>query len=94
LDYVAERRTAVLTGRLAPHQGRLTSRKEIKTTRTGIAIRGAGLPRDAGVTLIGRARGERFVRPSGPERMAVHQSLEFATEESARHWRKCGGDDG
>jgi FdhD protein len=50
--------------------------------------------RDAGLTLIGRARGDRFVALSCPERIVYDQSLEFVAGESARHRRKPADDDG
>jgi len=40
------------------------------------------------LTLIGRARGKRFVALSGEERIVYDQSLEYAEEESVRHKRK------
>src|SRR6202044_209757 len=82
--------------------GRLTSEMVIKTVRMGIPILisrsgftgwGVELARDAGLTLIGRARGKRFVALSCPERIVFDQSLEFVAEESARHRRKAADDD-
>jgi FdhD protein len=83
--------------------GRLTSEMVIKTVRMGIPILvsrsgftgwGVELARDAGLTLIGRARGKRFLALSCPERIVYDQSLEFVEEESARHRRKSADDDG
>jgi FdhD protein len=83
--------------------GRLTSEMVIKTVRMGIPILisrsgftgwGVELARNAGLTLIGRARGKRFVALSCPERIVYDQSLEFVAEESARHRRKAADDDG
>jgi FdhD protein len=83
--------------------GRLTSEMVIKTVRMGIPILisrsgftgwGVELARNAGLTLIGRARGKRFVALSRPERIVYDQSLEFVAEESARHRRKAADDDG
>jgi FdhD protein len=82
--------------------GRLTSEMVIKTVRMGIPILvsrsgftgwGVELARNAGLTLIGRARGKRFLALSCPERIVFDQSLEFVAEESARHRRKATGDD-
>jgi FdhD protein len=82
--------------------GRLTSEMVIKTVRMGIPILisrsgftgwGVELARNAGLTLIGRARGKRFLALSCPERIVFDQSLQFVTEESARHRRKAAEDD-
>jgi FdhD protein len=83
--------------------GRLTSEMVIKTVRMGIPILvsrsgftawGVELARDAGLTLIGRARGKRFLVLACPERVTFDQSLEYVAEESARHHRKSADDDG
>ena len=77
--------------------GRLTSEMVIKTVRMGIPILvsrsgftawGVDLARQVGLTLIGRARGKRFVALSGEERIVYDQNLEYVDEESARHKRK------
>jgi FdhD protein len=77
--------------------GRLTSEMVIKTVRMGIPILvsrsgftawGVDLARQVGLTLIGRARGKRFVALSGEERIVYDQNLEYIEEESARHKRK------
>jgi FdhD protein len=82
--------------------GRLTSEMIIKTVRMGIPILvsrsgftawGVELARNAGLTLIGRVRGKRFVALSGLDRVVFDQSLDFVPEESARHRRKAAGDD-
>ena len=78
--------------------GRLTSEMVIKTVRMGIPILvsrsgftgwGVDLARQAGLTLIGRARGKRFLALSGAERIVFDQSVEYVAEESARHRRKA-----
>lgn len=77
--------------------GRLTSEMVIKTVRMGIPILvsrsgftawGVDLARQVGLTLIGRARGKRFIALSGEERIVYDQNLEYTEEESARHKRK------
>ena len=77
--------------------GRLTSEMIIKTVRMGIPILvsrsgftawGVDLARQVGLTLVGRARGKRFIALSGQERIIYDQNLSFVEEESARHKRK------
>src|SRR5690349_7271839 len=78
--------------------GRLTSEMVIKTVRMGIPILisrsgftawGVELARKAGLTLIGRARGKRFVALSGEDRIVFDQDLSYVEEESAKHRRKA-----
>ena len=82
--------------------GRLTSEMIIKTVRMGIPILisrsgftawGVELARQTGLTLVGRARGKRFLALSGTERIVFDQSLEYVPEESHRHRRKAAVDD-
>ena len=83
--------------------GRLTSEMVIKTVRMGIPILvsrsgftawGVELARKTGLTLIGRARGKRFVALSGEDRIVFDQDLSYVEEESVKHRRKgSGGDD-
>jgi FdhD protein len=82
--------------------GRLTSEMVIKTVRMGIPILvsrsgftawGVELARQVGLTLVGRARGKRFVALAGQERIVFDQDLAFVEEESSRSKRKGGGDD-
>src|SRR5690606_21577833 len=82
--------------------GRLTSEMVIKTVRMGIPILvsrsgftawGVDLAKKAGLTLIGRARGKRFVALSGEERIVYDQDLQYVEEESAKHRRKAAVDD-
>jgi FdhD protein len=78
--------------------GRLTSEMVIKTVRMGIPILvsrsgftawGVELANKAGLTLIGRARGKRFVVLSGADRIVYDQDLRYVEEESAKHRRKA-----
>jgi FdhD protein len=78
--------------------GRLTSEMVIKTVRMGIPILisrsgftawGVELARKANLTLIGRARGKRFVALAGTERIVFDQDLAQVEEESAKHRRKA-----
>ncbi len=83
--------------------GRLTSEMVIKTVRMGIPILvsrsgftawGVQLARQCGLTLIGRARGKRFVALAGEDRIVFDQDLSYVEDESARHRRKgSDGDD-
>jgi FdhD protein len=78
--------------------GRLTSEMVIKTVRMGIPILvsrsgftawGVELARRANLTLIGRARGKRFVALAGEDRIVFDQDLAYVEEESAKHRRKA-----
>jgi len=78
--------------------GRLTSEMVIKTVRMGIPILisrsgftawGVELARKASLTLIGRARGKRFVALAGEDRIVFDQDLAYVKEESAKHRRKA-----
>jgi FdhD protein len=82
--------------------GRLTSEMVIKTVRMGIPILvsrsgftawGVELARKAGLTLIGRARGKRFIALAGEERIKFDQNLDYIEEESAKHRRKGASHD-
>jgi FdhD protein len=77
--------------------GRLTSEMVIKTVRMGIPILvsrsgftawGVELARKAGLTLIGRARGKRFVALAGEDRIVFDQDLSYVEDESAKSRRK------
>jgi FdhD protein len=81
--------------------GRLTSEMVITTARMGIPVIisrsgftawGVELARGIGMTLIGRARGKRFVALAGAERILFDQDLAYVAEESAKSRRK-GADD-
>jgi len=78
--------------------GRLTSEMVIKTVRMGIPILvsrsgftawGVALARKANLTLIGRARGKRFVALAGEDRIVFDQDLAYVEEESTKHRRKA-----
>jgi len=78
--------------------GRLTSEMVIKTVRMGIPILisrsgftawGVELARKANLTLVGRARGKRFVALAGENRIVFDQDPDSVKEESARHRRKA-----
>jgi FdhD protein len=82
--------------------GRLTSEMVIKTVRMGIPILvsrsgftawGVELARQVGLTLVGRARGKRFIALSGEQRIVFDQNLDYVEEESMRHKRKGSRDD-
>jgi FdhD protein len=82
--------------------GRLTSEMVIKTVQMGIPILvsrsgftawGVELARQAGLTLIGRARGRRFVALAGIERIEFDQDPAEAEDEPASHRRKGSRDD-
>jgi FdhD protein len=77
--------------------GRLTSEMVIKTVKMGIPILvsrsgftawGVDLARRAGLTLIGRARGKRFVALSGAERIEFDADLMQVGDEDGKHRRK------
>ncbi|HEX6102601.1 MAG TPA: formate dehydrogenase accessory sulfurtransferase FdhD [Alphaproteobacteria bacterium] len=84
--------------------GRLTSEMVIKTVQMGIPILisrsgftawGVELARKADLTLIGRAKGKRFVALSGEHRLLFDADPKAVAEESPRHMRKGAlGDDG
>src|SRR5947209_17349607 len=77
--------------------GRLTSEMVIKTVQMGIPILvsrsgftawGVELARQAGLTLIGRAKGKRFVALAGAERIVFDGDPRSVGEEPARLARK------
>jgi len=78
--------------------GRLTSEMVIKTVRMGIPILisrsgftawGVELARKTNLTLVGRARGKRFVALAGEQRIVFDQDLDAIGDESAKHRRKA-----
>jgi FdhD protein len=77
--------------------GRLTSEMVIKTvkmqipillSRSGFTAWGVELARRAGLTLIGRARGKRFVALSGVERILFDADVAKVAEEDRKNVRK------
>ncbi|GEO37143.1 sulfurtransferase FdhD [Skermanella aerolata] len=82
--------------------GRLTSEMVIKTVQMGIPILvsrsgftawGVDLARQAGLTLIGRARGRRFVALAGEERIDFDLAPGEGSDEPTSHRRKGSRDD-
>src|SRR5471030_1247309 len=78
--------------------GRLTSEMVIKTvrmcipilvSRSGFTAWGVELARKANLTLIGRARGKRFVALACNERIVFDQDLRFVEDEGSKHRRKA-----
>ncbi|NJO35823.1 MAG: formate dehydrogenase accessory sulfurtransferase FdhD [Rhodospirillales bacterium] len=78
--------------------GRLTSEMVIKTvkmripilvSRSGFTAWGVDLARKANLTLIGRARGKRFVALAGTQRIKFDADLAVIGEEDRRHARKA-----
>jgi FdhD protein len=78
--------------------GRLTSEMVIKTVQMGIPILlsrsgftawGVELARKAGLTLIGRAKGKRFIALAGTERIVFDAGAE-AGEDEPLHLRRKG----
>jgi FdhD protein len=85
-------------GKLLYTTGRLTSEMVIKTvqmripvlvSRSGFTASGVDLARQAGLTLIGRAKGRRFVVLSGPERL-VFDAAQVEGEALPDRYRKSG----
>jgi FdhD protein len=81
--------------------GRLTSEMVIKTvkmripilvSRSGFTAWGVDLARKAGLTLIGRARGQRFVCLAGGERLVFDADIARIEDEDAKHRRKGAED--
>jgi len=82
--------------------GRLTSEMVIKCVHMGIPILasrsgftawGVDLARQANLTLIGRARGKRFVALAGQQRLEYDMDISAMAEEPGKHQRKSAGKD-
>ena len=78
--------------------GRLTSEMVIKTVQMGIPILisrsgftawGVDLASQAGLTLIGRAKGKRFIALAGSERIVFDSDLRLVEDEQWRFSRKA-----
>src|SRR3974390_3490740 len=85
-------------GKIFYTTGRLTSEMVIKTVQMGIPILisrsgftawGVDLARQAGLTLIGRAKGKRFVALAGSERIIFDADLYTVEDEHPRLSRKA-----
>ncbi|HYM74301.1 MAG TPA: formate dehydrogenase accessory sulfurtransferase FdhD, partial [Stellaceae bacterium] len=85
-------------GKIFYTTGRLTSEMVIKTvqmripiliSRSGFTAWGVDLARQAGLTLIGRAKGRRFVALAGAERIVFDSDGREIAEETARTSRKA-----
>ena len=86
------------TGKIFYTTGRLTSEMVIKTVQMGIPILisrsgftawGVDLARQAGLTLIGRAKGKRFVALAGGERIIFDGDPRAISDEAPRFARKA-----
>ena len=86
-------------GKIFYTTGRLTSEMVIKTvqmripiliSRSGFTAWGVDLARQAGLTLIGRAKGKRFVALAGSERIVFDSDPRHIADEPARLARKAG----
>jgi FdhD protein len=85
-------------GKIFYTTGRLTSEMVIKTVQMGIPILisrsgftawGVDLARQAGLTLVGRAKGKRFVALSGDERIVFDGDPRQIADEPRRLQRKA-----
>ena len=82
--------------------GRLTSEMILKcaamripilVSRSGFTAWGVDLARQVGMTVIGRARGKRFLALSGAERIEFDADLSKVEDEDRKHRRKGAGDE-
>jgi FdhD protein len=60
----------------------------VLVSRSGFTAWGVELARQTGLTLVGRARGRRFVALSGLERIVFDADHSRVGEEDRRHMRK------
>ena len=86
-------------GKIFYTTGRLTSEMVLKTVQMGIPILisrsgftawGVDLARQANLTLIGRAKGKRFIALAGADRIVYDLDPGRVAEEDGRHQRKGG----
>ncbi len=86
-------------GKIFYTTGRLTSEMVIKTvqmeipiliSRSGFTAWGVELARQANLTLIGRAKGKRFVCLAGEGRLQFDTNPNDVQDEDSRHQRKAG----
>jgi FdhD protein len=89
-------------GKIFYTTGRLTSEMVIKTVQMGIPILisrsgftawGVDLARQAGLTLIGRAKGKRFLALAGTERIVFDSDARSVPDEHPRLARKSSLDE-
>ena len=82
--------------------GRLTSEMILKcaamripilVSRSGFTAWGVDLARQVGMTVIGRARGKRFLALSGAERIEFDADLSKVEDEDRKHRRKGAVDE-
>jgi FdhD protein len=85
-------------GKIFYTTGRLTSEMVIKTvqmripiliSRSGFTAWGVDLAQQAGLTLIGRAKGRRFIALAGADRIVFDSDGREAADETARSSRKA-----
>jgi FdhD protein len=60
----------------------------ILISRSGFTAWGVELAKRANLTLVGRAKGKRFVALAGESRIVFDADTSVAVEENARHQRK------
>jgi FdhD protein len=89
-------------GKIFYTTGRLTSEMVIKTvqmqipiliSRSGFTAWGVDLARQANLTLIGRAKGKRFIALAGESRIVFDADPHYVPEESRRIQRKASIED-
>jgi len=96
------RHSVTPAGKIFYTTGRLTSEMVIKTvqmqipiliSRSGFTAWGVDLARQANLTLIGRAKGKRFVALAGAERIVFDADPHYVPEESKKLQRKASLED-
>ena len=89
-------------GKIFYTTGRLTSEMVIKTvqmqipiliSRSGFTAWGVDLARQANLTLIGRAKGKRFIALAGESRIVFDADPHYVPDESRRSQRKASLED-